>query len=308
MEIVNTISNNYSKKSSLTIGAFDTIHKGHRYLMENIKQNLSEDDDFIVITFSPNPKYILGKNSLYEKKILSINKKREILESLGVDILCELDFNENFSKITAEKFLSDYIISPFSPNKIFIGHDLYFGHNKEGNFDFLKSNEGKYGYNTISVPPVLLNETVISTFSIRNDILGGRMDNVFEKLGFYYEVEGEVKKGKGLGKKISFPTANIDISSNDMLLPRNGVYLVEVHLPDGKNQYGMANIGYRPTVSDADKISLEVHIFNFKKPLYQCKLKVSFISYIRNEIKFDSIDALKNQIVQDEIKCKEMMN
>ena len=309
MEVINTVRNtSYSTESSVTIGAFDTIHRGHSFLIEKIKDNLPKNNKLVVITFIPNPKYVLGKDEFYKSKILSVYRKRNILRDLGVDILCEINFNKEFSKITAKSFLFNYIIVPFSPNKIFVGHDLHFGYKREGDLKFLKLDEGEYGYKTICVSPMLMNDKVISTFNIRNDIIAGKVDDAFDKLGFYYDINGEVKKGDGLGTKISFPTANIDISANDMLLPRNGVYLVKVHLPDKQSQYGMANIGYKPTVSDKNTISLEVHIFNFKKPLYQCKLRISFVRYIRNEIKFESVTALREQIVRDEVRCKEIMN
>ena len=294
-------------KSALTIGTFDGMHLGHIHLIENMlelsKKNASCS---VVITFNPNPFIVL--NNLDKSKYHLINnvKRFEILESLGVDYLCEIEFDNKLAQLSAYDFLCNFIINPFNPKDVVIGYDHHFGRGREGNSSFLDKYSSLHNYSLKVVDAYEIDGNIISSSLIRSLIQNGDVLKSKKLLGYNYSVRGTVVKGNSIGRKIGFPTANIDIESIEQIFPQNGVYLIKSKINEDY-YHGMCNIGYKPTLTSGNEISIEVHFFNYNKfDLYNKKLDIEFVDYVRSERKFENIEDLKLQLSKDRDYCRKI--
>ena len=296
------IRNNSSidKESYLvaTIGYFDGIHLGHKEIIKRIVNDAkSNEGESILITFWPHPRTILNKN-INIKFILSKDDKHKLLNDMGIDILYIIKFTVNFSKISASEFINQFLIKKLNIDKLIIGYNHCFGHNREGNFRFLKKNKEKYPFKIEEVKKKEIDKKLeISSSEIRNKILNGEMKDASIMLGYRYFLEGNIISGDGIGKGINFPTANIKIDNSDKIIPKDGVYVAQAII--GNERYnGMVNIGYRPTV-DGNSKTIEMHMFDFDDDLYGEVIQIIFIKRIRNEIKFDNLNELESKLNQD---------
>ncbi len=305
--ITDKSSINNSCYTIATIGYFDGIHLGHKKILnELVTQANNKGGKSILITFWPHPRNILNPNTSVEL-LLSNTDKHQYLERLGVDILYIIEFTIDFSKMSAQSFIESFLMQKLNINKLIIGYNHSFGHKREGNFSFLKHNKKKYNFEIQEVKRKEIDDKLkISSSSIREEIREGNVYNANKMLGYKYYIKGEIIKGDGIGKKINYPTANINPFENSKLIPGNGVYVSEVEM-DGKKLNGMLNIGNRPTV-DGKERRIELHIFNFNSIIYGKKLKISLITKIREEIKFNSLEKLKEQLIKDEIKSIKILN
>ena len=305
---VDNLSKNNIESSSLTIGTFDGMHLGHQHLIkELIGFSLNNNNKSIIITFNPNPYSVINKDSAANYSLISNNDKYEILDSLGVDVLMEIPFDLNISRILATNFLEDFIVSPFKPKDIIIGYDHHFGYKREGDSNFLTKNSKKYGYSLHVVAPFKKDDRIISSSMIRNKIAKNDILSVNDSLGRSYKITGSIVKGNSIGRSISFPTANISLSSISQIIPANGVYLIKAYINSDKYM-GMCNIGYRPTISDGESRTVEVHLFDYSKfDLYGEVIKIEFVNYIRSEMKFGSKEELKGQLIKDKEYCKSLI-
>jgi len=293
--------------SALTIGTFDGMHLGHIHLIENMLA-LSHKNNCpsVVISFNPNPFIVL--NNLDKSKYHLINniKRLEILESLGVDYLCEIEFDNNLAQLSAYDFLSNFILDPFNPKDIVIGYDHHFGRGREGNSSFLDKYSSSHNYSLKVVEAYKLKGDIISSSLIRSLIQSGDILRSKELLGYNYSLRGTVIKGNSIGRELGFPTANIDIKSIEQIFPQNGVYLIKSKINEDY-YYGMCNIGYKPTLTSGNEISIEVHFFNYNKfDLYNKKLDIEFVDYVRRERKFENIEDLKLQLSKDRDYCRKL--
>lgn len=290
-----------------TIGYFDGIHLGHKKILnELVGQAQKRNGKSILITFWPHPRNILNPNTSVEL-LLSNDDKHLFLKNIGIDYLYIIEFTKEFSKISAHSFIQNYIIKKLNISKLIIGYNHSFGHKREGNFNFLKKNIGKYNFEIQEVKKKEIdNKLKISSSSIRDKVRIGSIDLANKMLGYKYYITGEVIKGDGIGKKIKYPTANILPVDNSKLIPGKGVYVCQVNF-DNKNLGGMLNIGNRPTV-DGKERRIELHIFNFNTNIYGKNVKISLITKIRDEIKFNNLDELKDQLKKDEIKSINILN
>jgi len=210
---VDNLSKNNIESSSLTIGTFDGMHLGHQHLIkELIGFSSNNNNKSIIITFNPNPYSVINKDSAANYSLISNNDKYEILDSLGVDLLMEIPFDLNISRILATNFLEDFIVSPFKPKDIIIGYDHHFGYKREGDSNFLTKNSKKYGYSLHIVAPFKKDDRIISSSMIRNKIAKNDILSVNDSLGRSYKITGSIVIGNSLGRSISFPTANISLS------------------------------------------------------------------------------------------------
>ena len=285
----------------LTLGTFDGVHIGHKKILERVTQNTDPDAsggkyESLVLTFFPHPRMVLQGQS--DVKLLNtISEKIELLEMMGVQNLVIHPFDESFSKLTAQEFVKTVLVDKFDIQKIIIGHDHRFGRNRTANIDDLITFGKEYGFEVEQISVQEIKEVSISSTKIRNALTEGNMALANEYLGYDYFLTGTILKGKQLGRTIGFPTANLQIEEDYKLIPRNGAYVVKSSI-NQKTVFGMINIGYNPTVGEGN-LSVEIHYFDFEADLYNQKISVSILEYLRPEQKFDSVDLLKTQLEKD---------
>ena len=290
------------KKSIILIGNFDGLHSGHQKLFELAKKYKTKYESKVgVVTFDPIPKMFFNRK-IKNYRISNFSQKVIYLKKFGVDFVINKKFDKNFSKITYYKFIKDILSKKLRSKFIFVSNNFRFGHKREGDVAILKKYEKDFGYNLINPTPLMKNKKIISSTIIRKLLEEGKLSkaNIFLKRN--WEIEGKVQRGRMMGQKIGFPTCNIDIGN--YVIAKPGVYAVKTRINKRKKLYkGIANLGYRPTFNQK-KILLEVNIFNFSGNLYNKKLSVEFLKFIRGEKKFKGISELKNQIKKDILKAK----
>ncbi len=286
-----------AKKTILTLGTFDGVHFGHKKILERVLQNTEIDKyESLVLTFFPHPRMVLQEKSNI-KLLNTISEKIDLLEKIGIQNLVIHPFDESFSRLTAEEFVSSVLVDQFHIHKIIIGHDHRFGRNRTANIDDLIGFGKKYGFEVEQISVQEINEISVSSTKIRNALSEGNMTLANKYLGYDYFLTGTVFKGKQLGRTIGFPTANLEIKEDYKLIPKNGAYIVK-SIINQETVYGIMNIGFNPTVS-GESLSIEIHYFNFNSDLYDQEIAVSILHYIRPEQKFDSVDLLKAQLEKD---------
>jgi len=298
LKIYNSVdSYKNDKKAIVTIGIFDGVHLGHSKILNRITQSaLDLNCDSLVLTFFPHPRMVLDDNS--EIKLLNtINEKIFLIEKTGLSNLIIHPFNKAFSELSAEEFVEKILVEKLNIQKIIIGHDHRFGKNRNANIDDLIHFGKKYNFEVEQISAQEINEVSISSTKIRNALNQGNIDLATEYLGYNYLLTGIVTKGKQLGRTIGYPTANIQIKEDYKLLPKNGVYIVKSTIKN-KTIFGMMNIGVRPTVDGATQ-TIEIHFFDYNDDLYEQEIVVSILKRIRDEQKFESLAALKDQLALD---------
>ena len=286
-----------TKKTILTLGTFDGVHIGHKKILNKLTQNTeNEKYESLVLTFFPHPRMVLQEHS--DIKLLNtIAEKINLLKKIGIENLVIHPFDETFSRLTAEEFVSSILVDRFHIQKIIIGHDHRFGRNRTADIDDLIAFGKQYDFEVEQISVQEINEISVSSTKIRNALLEGNMALANEYLGYEYVLTGIIIKGKQLGRTIGFPTANLKIEENYKLIPQNGVYIVK-SIINQETVFGMMNIGFNPTV-DGQKQSIEIHYFDFNADLYNQKISVSILHRIRSEQKFESVELLKEQLEKD---------
>lgn len=298
LKIFNSIKSfNATKPTIVTIGTFDGVHLGHQKIVAQITKNAHAlNCESLVLTFFPHPRMVL-QESTEMKQLNTLNEKIALLDNLGIDNLVVHPFDKEFSRLTAEEFVKKVLVDVFKIKKIIIGHDHRFGRNRTATIDDLINFGETYGFEVEQISAEEINEVSISSTKIRNALLEGNIELATNYLGYDYSLTGIIFKGKQLGRTIGYPTANITIEEDYKLIPNNGVYIAKSVLND-KTVFGMMNIGTRPTV-DGTKQTIEINFFDFKQDLYGQKITISLLHRMRSEQKFESIDALKNQLGKD---------
>ena len=299
----------YDKQSVVTVGTFDGVHLGHRKIIEDLNAiKTAKKLRSVIVTFDPHPQIILRNKHSKEIKILStIEEKISLFEKYGIDLVYIINFTPEFSQTNAENFYKDYLIDNIGLTDIVLGFDHNFGKNREGNYETLQTLSEKYGFGVHRVEEFKVDGEHINSTRIRNLLYDGEIGKATSLLGDYYGLEGKVVLGDKRGRQIGFPTANIEPLSSYKLIPKNGVYLVSVEI-NNIRYFGMMNIGFRPTVSDNQKIFLEVNIFDFNRDIYGENIIINFIDYLREEKKFNSLGELKEQIFNDKENCIKKIN
>lgn len=295
-----------AKKTIATIGTFDGVHIGHRKILEKIIHSAKDlDCESLVLTFFPHPRMVLQENS--EVKLLNtLKEKSDLLEKIGIDNLIVHPFDKEFSRLTAEEFVKTILVDQLNIQKIIIGHDHRFGRNRTADINDLITFGKEYGFEVEQISAQEINENAVSSTKIRNAILDGNIQLANDYLGYNYCFSGEVVKGKQLGRTIGFPTANIHILEDYKLIPKNGVYIAKCY-HNNSSYFGIMNIGNRPTVNGESQ-TIEVNLFDFDKEIYTENLTVEILKFVRNEQKFDSLDALKEQIQKDKTTALNHIN
>lgn len=291
----------------ITIGTFDGVHQGHLQIIRQLTQEAkSIQGTAVVITFYPHPKQVVGFENKTLYTLNTLEEKAHLLEQAGIEKLIIVPFSKAFSDQSADEYISNFLVKKFQPHTIIIGYDHRFGKNRSGDYQMLEKHAKRYNYNVKEIPEHILRDITISSTTIRNALLIGDVQTANTFLGYDYFFFGKVVEGNQLGRKIDFPTANIEVEDTNKLIPSNGVYAVQLNIDGDKTQYkGMMNIGMRPTVG-GDKRTIEVNIFDFNSDIYQKKIKVSLAARIRDEIRFEDIKALQAQLVKDSQRAREI--
>ncbi len=292
------------KNSIILIGNFDGLHCGHQKLFRQAKKFKKKLNLKLgVITFDPMPKMFFNKK-IKNYRISNFDQKIKYFEKFGVDFLINKNFNKKFSKITSKKFIENILYKKLNVKYIFVSSNFRFGYKREGNVKLLKNYQIKYNFKLINPKPLTKKNKIISSTLIRKLLQKGDLNIVNKILKRNWSIEGIVEKGRMMGKKIGFPTCNINIKN--YIIAKLGVYAVKVKINNRKKIYkGIANLGYRPTFNQK-KILLEVNLFNFSGNLYNKKLSVEFLKFIRGEKKFSGVDELRNQIKKDLLIAKKI--
>ncbi len=287
------------KKVFLTVGTFDGIHFGHQKIIDSLKSLANEEDgESVMLTFSPHPRLVLFPENNNLKLINTLDEKINRLESSGIDHLIIYPFTKDFSRISALEYVRDFLVKEIKVSTLIIGYDHQFGRNREGNFEYLKELSELYGFDVKEISAQDINDINVSSTKIRKAIELGDIPLANEYLGYTFPLKGKVIEGKKLGNTIGFPTANLLIEDKTKIIPKPGAYVVYVEV-DGNRYKAMLNIGKNPTIDESEQEKIEVNLFDFDGNLYQKTIKVEFIERLRDEVKFDSLDALKNQLRLD---------
>ena len=291
------------KNPIVTVGTFDGVHFGHQKIIQRLQKIAKKNNgESVLLTFDPHPRKIL-LNDQGLKLIHTINEKINILENLGLDHLVIYPFTLEFSKFSAKRYIDELLIQKLGTYTLVIGYDHHFGNDREGNIDLLKKYEKSNPFYLEEIKAHEIEEIKISSTKVRSAIEKGNLHLVNDYCGHFYEFSGEVVRGNGIGKTIGTATANIKLNSNEKIIPLDGVYAVVCQIKDA-NYKGIMNIGFKPTVDEGQKRTVEIHLFDYEKDIYGQDLRTKVIERIRDEVKFNSLKELKSQILKDNEKAK----
>ena len=298
------------KNSVVTIGTFDGAHKGHQKILSRLNDRAKETQgESILFTFYPHPRMIVFPENHNLKLLQTIDEKIESLAAFGLDNLIIYPFTKEFSRLTAFEFVRDILVEKLKVKTLVIGYDHQFGRNREGDLEFLKETAKIFDFDVEEISAEEVQEVNVSSTKIRQSLNKGNIERANEFLGRPFLCTGIVIEGKKLGRELGFPTLNIQVNNDHKILPKDGVYAVQV-LIDEKNFRGMMNIGQNPTVKNSgdQEKKLEVHIFDFDKEIYGTEVKMFFHKFIRDEKTFSNLEELKSQLIKDEKSVRKYFN
>lgn len=296
----------YDKNTVLTVGTFDGVHRGHKTILNRLKE-ISKANSLrtVVLTMEPHPRIVLQKGDKPPISLLTnINERITEFRRQGIENCVVMTFSYEFSQIPAEEFIREYLSKKVGMSKILVGYDHMFGKNRDGDEKLLERLGEELDFEVERIEATEDNEVIISSTKIRNALRANQIEKANEMLGYEYMIQGIVVKGDGRGKTLGFPTANLIPPNLYKLVPANGVYIVSSIIDDVK-YYGLANIGTRPTFHDQEASTIEVHFLDLDKDLYGKELYINFHKYIRSEKKFNGPSELVSQInIDKEIAIK----
>jgi riboflavin kinase/FMN adenylyltransferase len=286
------------KNAVVTIGTFDGVHIGHRKIISRIKElATTSGGETVILTFFPHPRMILHPEDESIKLITTITEKAGLLEQLGVDHLIITPFSRDFSNQSPEGYIRDVLVNKIGTKKIVIGYDHRFGKDRQGGLQDLLAQAPVYGFEVIEIPEQDINDVAISSTRVRTALLCGDIYIANECLGYPFFITGIVIRGDQLGRTLGYPTANLMVEERYKLIPADGIYAVKVKI-EGKEYKGMAYIGHRPTVNGMTR-NIEVNIFDFSADIYNKELRMEFLHFVREDIKFASLEELVVQLGKD---------
>lgn len=291
-----------SEASVLTIGTFDGVHLGHRKIINRLLK-IAESKNLrpTILTFFPHPRMVLQPH--VEIKLLNtIEERIEILKGLGIEHLVVNEFDKEFADYLAEDYVKEILVDKLNAEQVVIGYDHHFGRRRSAGIKELKELSEIYHFKVEEISAKDIDDVAISSTKIRNALDVGDVSTANAYLGYNFYLSGIVERGRGIGKTIGYPTANIKVQETYKLIPAGGIYIVRIYF-EGNSYNGMMSIGTNPTVGGTSE-TLEVNIFNFNEDIYGSTIKVEFLKRIRAEEKFDSIDSLKAKIANDQLEAE----
>ncbi len=295
------------KNAIVTQGTFDGVHTAHKTIISRLKELARKHKgETVLMTFEPHPRMVLYPDDHGLKLLHSLDEKTEALEKAGVDHLIIIPFTREFSRLSSLQFIRDIIVNRIGTKILVIGYNHRFGKNREGAFEHLKEYSGLYGFEVEEIPPQEIDHLSISSTRIRKALEEGDVSTAEKYLGRPYSIHGVVEKGKQLGRKIGYPTANIRVSDPNKLVPADGVYAVRVNV-NGMMYDGMLNCGFRPTV-DGKRHATEVNIFDFENEIYNQDITVFYVDKLREEKRFNGLEELKKQLETDKLRAIEKLS
>lgn len=290
----------------LTQGTFDGVHFGHRKILSHVVNEAKKiGGESVLLTFYPHPRLVLYPDDNELKLLTTIEEKVELVEGLGIDYLVIIPFTQEFSRLRASEFVRDILVEQLMVSKLIIGYDHRFGRNREGGMAEMINFAEVYDFQLEEISAQDISESIVSSTKIRTALLAGEVHLAMEYLGAEYTITGQVEEGMQRGTTMGYPTANVRVNSSYKLIPKNGVYAVWVYIDEIKYA-GMLNVGYNPTFEDK-KWSIEVHILDFAKNIYHKEISIAFVSRIRDEQKFENLDALISQLREDENEIRAVL-
>ncbi|MEL7375855.1 MAG: bifunctional riboflavin kinase/FAD synthetase [Bacteroidota bacterium] len=294
-------------KAVITIGSFDGLHRGHQQLLERIvKLAHHHDGESMLVTFDPHPRHILQPDSGEPKLLNTTAEKVELLSKIGIDHILVATFTREFSQLTAESYIRDFLVEHIRPFKIVIGYDHHFGQGRQGNIELLRHLGPIYNYEVVEIEAQEVDDITVSSTKIRQALLEGDLKRANQMLNYDYILTGRVVKGRQIGREIGYPTANLDLGNPYKLIPADGIYAARVSR--GTERYeGMLYIGHRPTIDHDLKRTIELNIFEFDGNLYDEELSVELVSYLRSDKQLPTLEALKAQLAEDEEAAREAL-
>jgi len=291
--------------SVVTIGTFDGVHIGHKKIINRLV-NIAKQEGLqaVVLTFFPHPRMVVQSDTKI-KMLNTIDEKNKLLEQQGIDHLVIKKFTKDFSRLSAQEYVRKVLVETLHVKHIIIGYDHHFGRNRTANIHDLKAFGEIYDFKVTEILAQEIDEVTISSTKIRQALNSGDVKTANTFLGYNFMISGTVVKGKGIGKTLNFPTANIRISESYKLIPKHGVYVVKTRILN-TTVFGMMNIGVNPTVNGKLR-SIEIHFFDFSQDIYGVYLEIEILKRLREEQKFDSLAELEKQLLKDAVISKQFL-
>jgi riboflavin kinase / FMN adenylyltransferase len=295
------------KNAVITVGTFDGVHKGHKAILNEVVTHANNvAGESVLLTFDPHPRKLLFPDQPLGI-ITPLQQKLQLITEAGIKHIVVVPFTREFANLNARDYIEKFIVSNFHPHSIIIGYDHRFGNDRKGDIKLLEYYAQDYHYELIEIPAQLIDEAAVSSTKIRKAIMDGRMDDANHMLGRTYSLTGTVMHGNKLGRTLGYPTANLAPVDKEQIVPAQGIYAIKAK-HNGIVYGGMLSIGYNPTVSDKKELRIEANIFDFDFEIYGHTLEIFFIKKLREEQKFDSLDALKAQLHKDKKETKKVIN
>ena len=290
-----------SKKPVVTIGTFDGVHTGHQKVILRLREIAKKrGGETVIFTFHAHPRLVTSPNETNLRLLTTLDEKTKLFEQYGIDHLVIYPFDKKFSELSYSEFVQEILVKQMRTHCLVVGYDHKFGKNREGDFDYLQKCASKYNFEIEKLEALTIEEESVSSTKIRQALQNGEIEKANRYLGYYFTLHGTVVDGKRIGRKLGFPTANIESSDKYKIIPGYGVYAVNVTV-ENKIYKGMLNIGTRPTFNNnADNRSIEVNIFDFDGDIYKKEITLEFIGKIRDEKKFEDVDSLVVQLHKDQ--------
>ena len=308
MKIHNQIENFNALRPVVTIGTFDGVHLGHRKVISRLKEIAREHGgESVIFTFYPHPRLVTAPDEANLRLLTTLAEKKEQFARSGIDHLIVFPFTKEFAELTYTGFVEEVLIKKLHTHCLVVGYDHKFGKNREGGYEYLQNCAETFGFEIEKLDVLLVDNAYVSSTHIREALEEGDIALANKFLGYRFTLHGTIVEGQRVGRKLGFPTANIEASDPHKLIPGYGVYAVEAEL-EGHKFGGMLNIGSRPTFNkNADNRSIEVHIFDFSGNIYNHEISLTFAGKIRDEEKFGGVEALAEQLKKDKVKALEIL-
>lgn len=309
MKLHTSLNNFKAINPVVTIGTFDGVHLGHQKVIDRLKRIAkTHQGETVIFTFYPHPRLVTSPNETNLRLLTTLEEKTKLFEKYGVDHLIVYPFNKAFSELTYEDFVKNILVDQIKTHCLVVGYDHKFGKNRAGGFEDLKKCARKFNFKIEKLDALSIEKENVSSTKIRTALEKGTIKTANKYLGYNFTLHGTVVSGKQLGRKLGFPTANIEASDKHKIIPGYGVYVVYAQI-NGKQHSGMLNIGTRPTFNkNADNRSIEVNIFDFEGDIYGKELTLIFIDKIRDEQKFEGVEMLVKQLKLDKASALKIIS